>query len=136
MSNSKSQLLDNENKSFDQAQATKNKDAERAAIAGLLNLTLLPGFAFIWLLIQRKQLILAEGESLIAVHHNFYALKLNLIAAFFLIVVTTLMVLLGGFQSAWTWVYVISYFTLVHSIFILLAVWAYTRANAGKRVVK
>lgn len=128
--------LDSKNKDLLSQKSNDNHAAEKAAIAGLLNLTLLPGIAFIWLLIQRKHLIVAEQRSLIAVHHNFYALKLNLTAAFFLIVVTTLMILLGGFQSAWTWVYVISYFTLVHSVFILLAVWAYTRANAGKKVKK
>jgi hypothetical protein len=49
-------------------------------------------------------------------------------------IVTGLMIILGGFDSAWTWVYVISYFTIVHSIFILLAVWAMTRSWAGKKL--
>ncbi len=112
------------------------KAASHAAFASFLNLTFLPVFSFIWLLLQRKQLIKNENDSLIAIYHNHFALKLNLIAAFFLVAVTTLMILLGGFNSAWTWVYVISYFTLVHSIFILIAVWALTRSWSGKKVFK
>jgi len=44
------------------------------------------------------------------------------------------MVILGGFDSAWTWVYVITYFTFVHTTFIVLAVWALTRAWSGLKL--
>ena len=60
----------------------------------------------------------------------------DVVAAFVLFVVSGLMILLGGFYSPWTWVYVVSYFTLVHSIFILIAVWALVRAWSGDRLLK
>ena len=104
--------------------------ASNAAMAALLNLTFLPVISFIWLVAQNKRL----KNNHIDAYHAKFGIILNLCAAFFLIVVTALMIALGGFSSAWTWVYVITYFTLIHSFFIITAVWAMTRAWSGKRV--
>jgi len=60
----------------------------------------------------------------------------DLIAAAVLIVVSALMIVMGGFNSPWTWVYVISYFTLVHTGFIVLALWALVRAWSGDKLKK
>ena len=102
--------------------------ASNAALASLLNLTFLPGIAFIWLLIRLK----TAAKGGIAHYHILLGIKLNLFAAFALVVVSLLMILLGGFDSAWTWVYVITYFTLVHTLFIVVAVWAMVRAWSGQ----
>ena len=84
------------------------KSASTIALWSILNLTFLPGLKF--------------------------AIKLNLSAAAALIFVSVLMILLGGFNSGWTWVFVITYFVLVHTIFIVIAVWALIRAWAGNKV--
>lgn len=110
--------------------AGKQKRASRAALASLLNLTLLPGFAFVWLLLNLKK----SSQDGIDRYHTVLGLKLNLLAAVALLVVSGLILLLGGFDSAWTWVYVITYFTLVHSLFILTAVWALVRAWSGQKL--
>jgi hypothetical protein len=104
--------------------------ASNAAMASLLNITFLPVISFIWLVIQSKQL----KNDRIDHYHTKFAILLSLCAAFFLVVVTALMIIFGGFNSAWTWVYVITYFTLIHSLFIVAGVWAMTRAWSGKRV--
>lgn len=104
--------------------------ASRAALASLLNLTLLPGFAFLWLLLNLKK----SSRNGIDRYHMILGLKLNLIAALALLAVSGLMILTGGFDSAWTWVYVITYFMLVHSLFILVAVWALVRAWSGQKL--
>ncbi len=106
------------------------QQASNAALASLLNLTFLPGIAFIWLLTRLK----TADNGDIAHYHILLGIKLNLIAAFALGVVSVLMVLLGGFDSGWTWVYLITYFTLVHTIFIVVAVWAMVRAWSGQRI--
>lgn len=117
----------------EQPKGNMNSRVSRIAVASFLNLTFLPMISFIWLLLQNNSL---KGSSdSVLTHHCLFAIKLNLTAAFFLIVVTVLMIYFGGFSSAWTWVYVISYFTLVHSIFILISVWAVTRAWSNKKVV-
>lgn len=106
------------------------KSASTIALWSILNLTFLPGLAFIILLLQRKK----HGAKSLSNYHLKFAIKLNLSAAGALIFVSVLMILLGGFNSGWTWVFVITYFVLVHTIFIVIAVWALIRAWAGNKV--
>ena len=108
------------------------KHASNAALASLLNLTILPIISFIaLLLIYRK----TEPDT-IGRYHAILGLKINLIAVAVLFLVSALMILLGGFNSPWTWVYVISYFTIVHTLFIVIALWALVRAWSGDKLKK
>lgn len=108
------------------------KQASNIALWSILNLTFLPGIAFILLLVKLNK---CDASSLSEYHLKF-AIKLNLIAAAALILVSILMILLGGFNSGWTWVFVITYFVLVHTVFIVIAVWALIRSWAGNKVFK
>lgn len=103
------------------------KQASAAALAALLNLTFLPVLSFLWLFIKKS-----NAQSDLAKYHFSFGIKLNIYAAIALLVVSTLMIIFGGFDSAWTWVYVITYFTFVHTVFIVIAVWALTKAWSGK----
>ncbi len=106
------------------------KRASNAALASLLNLTLFPVISFIILLfIFRK-----TSPNSIDHYHALLGIKINIVAAVALFLVSSLMILLGGFDSPWTWVYVISYFTLVHTIFIVFALWALVRAWSGDKL--
>ncbi len=108
------------------------KQASDAALVSLLNLTVLPVIGFILLLlIDRK-----TTENSIGRYHSRLGIKINLIAAATLFIVSGLMIALGGFDSPWTWVYVISYFTIVHTIFIVFAIWALVRAWSGDTLRK
>ncbi len=104
--------------------------AANAALASLLNLTVLPVISFIALLLIYKK----TTPDAIDHYHALLGIKINLIAAAALFVVSALMILLGGFDSPWTWVYVISYFTIVHTIFIVFALWALVRSWSGDRL--
>lgn len=104
------------------------KAASKAALASLLNLTLMPLVAFIWLLYLWRR----SDPGSVAHYHAVLGIRLNLVAGFALGVVSLLMLLLGGFDSPWIWAYLISYFTLVHALFILIAVWAMVRAWSGQ----
>ena len=104
--------------------------ASNAAMASLLNLTFLPGIAFVWILMKLRE----TSDEGIARYHLILGIKLNLAAAVALFVVSMLMILLGGFDSAWTWVYVITYFTFVHTVFIVIAVWAMVRSWTGQKL--
>jgi len=105
------------------------KRASRAGLASLLNLTLLPVVGFIWLLIIARNVDKNEIDH----YHVRLGIKINLIAAIALLMVSALMILSGGLDSVYTWVYVITYFTLVHTMFIVTATWAMVRAWAGKK---
>jgi len=112
------------------ADKSEIKAASRAAVASLLNLTFLPGIAFVWLLLQLKK----SPPGSIEHYHILFGIKLNLLAFFVLFFISGVMIITGGFHSAYTWMYVITYFTFVHTIFILIAVWALVRAWAGQKV--
>ena len=115
---------------MDDPDAVKLRRASNAALASLLNLTLLPVFGFIWLVVILQQTRPGDIDH----YHAFFGIKLNLMAATALFVVSGLMILGGGFDSPWTWVYVITYFTFVHTIFIFVAVWALVRAWSGQKL--
>jgi len=113
-----------------QTHALQIKRASNAAMASILNLTLLPIIGFIALLIIYKK----TQPGTIDRYHSILGMKINIIAATVLFVVSALMILLGGFDSPWTWVYVISYFTLVHTAFIVIALWALVRSWSGDKL--
>ncbi len=106
------------------------KRASNAALASILNLTFLPVIGFIALLLIYKKTKVNSIDR----YHAILGIKVNIIAAAMLFVVCALMILLGGFDSPWTWVYVISYFTLVHTGFIVVAVWALVRSWSGDKL--
>mgnify|MGYP000244676791 CR=1 FL=1 len=106
--------------------------ASNIALWSILNLTFLPVLSFIVLLLKLNKFTVNS----LAARHLKFAFKLNLVAGAALILVSILMILLGGFNSGWTWVFVITYFVLVHTIFIVIAVWALIRAWAGNTVFK
>jgi len=106
------------------------KRASNAAMASILNLTLLPVISFIALLLIYKKTV----PDTIDRYHAILGIKVNIIAAAALFLVSALMILLGGFNSPWTWVYVISYFTLVHTGFIVVALWALVRSWSGDKL--
>ena len=110
--------------------ALQLKRASNAALASLLNLTVLPIISFIALLLIFRK----TTPDAIDHYHALLGIKINLIAAVTLFLVSALMILLGGFDSPWTWVYVISYFTIVHTAFIIVALWALVRAWSGDRL--
>lgn len=106
------------------------KQASQAALASLLNLTVLPVVGFILLLFLYKK----ASEETIGHYYAIVGIKTNLLAGVALIIVTGLMFLLGGFTSSWTWVFVISYFVFVHALFILFASWVLVRSWTGKKL--
>ena len=104
--------------------------ASNAALASLLNLTLLPVLGFAYLIFTFKK----TDPDGIDRYHTILGIKINIIAATVLLVVSGLMIFFGGFDLPWTWVYVISYFTIVHTVFIVFAIWALVRAWSGEKL--
>ena len=112
------------------APETNMKRASMATMASLLNLTFLPVIGFIWLVVLHNK----TQQNTIDHYYASLGIKLNLIAAAALGIVSLLMILLGGFESVWTWVYVISYFTIVHATFIIISVWDMIRSWSGQKL--
>tara|TARA_R110001606_G_scaffold361754_7_gene515443 strand:+ start:366735 stop:367130 length:396 start_codon:yes stop_codon:yes gene_type:complete len=106
------------------------KRAANSALLALLNLTVLPLIGFIGLLYVYNK----TEPNTIDRYYAVLGIKTNLLAAVALLLMTTLMILLGGFDSPWTWVYVISYFVIVHALFILFATWTLVRSWTGEKL--
>jgi len=106
--------------------------AANSTLFSLLNLTALPVIGFVALLVIYKK----TAPDNIDRYYTVLGIKTNLLAAVALILMSALMILLGGFESPWTWVYVISYFVFVHAMFILFATWTMVRSWTGKKLTK
>ncbi len=100
------------------------KRASNAALFSLLNLTVFPVISFVALLFM----YLKTEPNTIDRYYVALGIKTNVFAGVALIVMTTLMIVLGGFDSPWTWVFVVSYFVFIHALFILFATWALINA--------
>ena len=113
--------------------APNNEAIQIAATAQalyLLNILLLPGFAFLgllWLYLKHR----ASTSQLVQCHLR-QALRASICAGIFLVLVSVGILLLGGFNTPGTWIVLILYVLCMHSAFILLGVFALTRALAGK----
>ena len=106
------------------------KRAANCALLSLLNLTFLPILGFIGLLFIYNK----TESNTIDRYYSVVGIRTNLLAAVALLLMTGLMIILGGFDSPWTWVYVISYFVFVHAMFILFATWTMVRSWTGEKL--
>lgn len=96
----------------------------------LANLLLLPGLAFIVLLMVYVRQI--KQAPPLAVCHLRQTMSASIWAAVILIIVNVVIIAMGGYASSWTWVIVILYFTLCHSALVLLGTMGLAKAMAGK----
>ena len=96
----------------------------------LVNLLLLPGLAFAALLL----LYLARRKEAppLAANHLSQTVGVSLIGGVLIVFVIALIVLLGGFDSGYTWMVVLLYFTFIHSSLILMGVIGLVRAMNGQ----
>lgn len=96
----------------------------------LINLLLLPGLGFLallWLYFRRRDDVppLAQG-------HLRQTVSASLWAGALLVFANLLIVALGGYDAAWTWVIVILYFTTAHTTLVMLGIVGLARALAGQ----
>lgn len=96
----------------------------------LVNLLLLPGLGFMLLLLlywkKHKQV------SALNLNHLQQTISASIWGGILIIVVNALIILLGGYDGAYTWMIAVIYFTLVHSTFILLGMIGLVKALAGQ----
>ncbi|MEZ5540846.1 MAG: hypothetical protein R3F42_02260 [Pseudomonadota bacterium] len=96
----------------------------------LVNLLLLPGLAFLALLVL--YLSRRHTAAPLAANHLSQTTGVSIIGGALIVTVLLAIVLLGALDTAWTWVVAILYFTFVHSTLILLGVLGLVRAMAGE----
>ncbi len=96
----------------------------------LANLMLVPGIAFLSLLwlYRRKR----PGAPPLAAAHLTQTLSASLWAGALLVGANALILFLGGYRGAWTWVVVIICFTVCHASLVLLGILGLAKALAGQ----
>ena len=96
----------------------------------LINLLLLPGPGFLALLglFFRYR----RDAPLLAQTHLRQTVSASLWAGGLLVFVNLLIVALGGYDSGWTWVLVILYFTTAHTTLVVFGIFGLARAMAGQ----
>ncbi len=113
-----------------QPQSNECRQAAWAYALYLLNLSFLPGIAFVlMLLLWRRH---HRFNAQFAADHFRRAIIGSLGAGVLLAIVSLIIVAVGGFHSPWTLVVLILYFTLCHSVLLMLGVIGLSRANNGK----
>lgn len=99
----------------------------------LLNLLLVPGICFavlVWLYFKHR-----ANAPAWAVCHLRQTIAGSLWAAMLLGVVSIVVVVLSGYDSAATWVVVITYFVCFHSSLVMLGILGLAKAMAGQPYV-
>lgn len=114
---------------FEEEKAGQNL-AVLAEALYLINLLLLPGIAF--LLLLGLWLKFRENAPALARQHIKQTTFVSMIGGFLIIVLSALILALGGLHWEWTWVILIIYFTCVHSTLVLLGMYALIKAMNGQ----
>ena len=104
--------------------------ATRAAALYLLNILLLPGIAFVLLVLLyvRHQ----NHASALVRNHLQQALRASLWAGLMLVLLSILVLLYGDWHQVGTWMGLILYVLSLHSVFILYGVLALSHAQVGR----
>lgn len=104
--------------------------AVAAEVLYLLNLMVVPGIAFaviVWLWLSKRKA--ASALDRCHLDQVFFA---SLWAGVLLVIANVIIIGLGGYDTAYTWVVVILYFTTCHSTLIFFGAFGLSRALSGK----
>lgn len=108
----------------------EQKFAARAYVFYTLNITFLPVLGFlIQALLWRKARMLLLHNACLQIRDSIFA---SIFAGLLLAVVSVVVLFIGGLQSPYTWAFLITYFTVCHSVLILIGVLGYARISGGK----
>jgi uncharacterized Tic20 family protein len=96
----------------------------------LVNLMLAPGLAFAALVLL--YLLKRKDVDSLAANHLSQTVGVSVIGGVLIVFISGLILMLGGFDSGYTWMVVILYFTFIHSSLILMGVVGLVKALNGQ----
>lgn len=98
----------------------------------LSNLLLIPVIPFLVLLsLFMKHKIQPDSLAFNHIRQTFIA---SLWAGFFIVIVAALFYFLSNVSAAATWTIIITYFTCIHSLFVMYGIYGLSKAMAGQKV--
>lgn len=96
----------------------------------LANLLLIPGLAFVMLLLLWRRT--HASASPLAAAHLAQTISASLWAGVLLVIANGAVILMGGYHGAHAWVVAILWFTIFHSTLVLFGVFGLSKAMAGQ----
>ena len=96
----------------------------------LVNLLVLPVLGFLALLWLWRRGV--RQPSPLAAAHLAQTVSASIWAGVLLVIANGLILLLGGYDGPYTWVVLITYFTLAHSMLIIFGAYGLAKAMAGQ----
>ena len=96
----------------------------------LANLLVAPGLAFgvlVWLWLKHR-----HSAPPLARSHLRQACHVSVVAGLLIVVLSGVILALGGWQWHWTWVVVLTYFVCIHGTLVMLGMYALSKAMAGQ----
>ena len=103
--------------------------AVAAEVLYIVNLLLVPGVAFLLLVIL--YFLKRNSAAPLGSAHLSQTMSASIWAGILLIVVNGVILLLGGYDGPWTWVVLITYFTICHASLVMLGILGLAKAMAG-----
>ena len=104
--------------------------AVTAEVLYIVNLLILPGIAFLLLVIL--YVLKRSSAAPLGSAHLSQTMSASLWAGVLLIVVNAVILLLGGYDGPWTWVVLITYFTICHASLVMLGIIGLSKAMASQ----
>ena len=114
---------------FEEERAGQNL-AVLAEVLYLTNLLLLPGLAF--LVLAGLWLKFRDSAPPLARQHLKQTTLVSLVGGLLIVILSGLILALGGLAWEWTWVTLILYFTCIHSTLVLFGMYALIKAMNGQ----
>ena len=107
--------------------------AESLFLANLLLIPVIPFLILFSLYRKHKKTNTSEQESL-AFNHIRQTFFASIWAGIFIICVVGVFYFVSNISAAVTWTIIITYFTCVHSLFVMYGIYGLAKAMAGKKV--
>jgi len=104
--------------------------ATKAELLYLLNLTFLPVIAFILLLNMNSKL--SSTSTALEKSHIKQTINASIWAGVLMVGVNSAILYFSGLNNVWTWVYIITYFTSIHSVLIIFGVIGISKAQGNR----
>jgi len=98
-----------------------------AHVLYLTNISFAPILSFFYLLHLYNKI--KDKNNKLLISHYRQSILANVVAGLLLAIVSSLILIFGDFNSAYTWMWLILYVTCVHSILIVFGVFALMKAN-------
>ena len=106
------------------------RQATWAEVFYLLNISFLPVIGFVIILIMKSKM--TNVTHPLTRSHIVQAINASIWAGILMLGINGLILFFSGIDSIWTWMYVIIYFTCIHSVLIIFGVIAISRAQGGR----